>query len=112
MRTYSFSRRIRAALLGALAVALIAGGCQTFLRHFSDRLTHWNMLDDQAVEDPIKAVGGDGIVFVPREQTAPLTRRQLASASPETLVNYYAPIFVQRGSTPRLSTTPTHPSTT
>jgi hypothetical protein len=96
MHAGSFGRRLRAAWMATLALALLAGGCQALLRHLSDHLTHWNMLDDGAVEDPIKAVGGDGIVFVPKEPAAALTRQQLAGASPETLVSYYAPIFVQQ----------------
>jgi hypothetical protein len=83
-----------------LAVPLLLGlavcGCQAFLKHLSDRLTHWDMLGEEALEDPIQAVGGDGIVFVPRPDDRPLTRGQLAAAPPETLVNYYAPVFVQQ----------------
>src|SRR3974377_1474988 len=75
-------------------VALVV--CQSFMKTLSSHLTNWQMLDQTALEDPIKAVGGDGIVFVPKEDGAPLSRRQLAAASPETLVNYYAPIFVQQ----------------
>jgi hypothetical protein len=79
-------------LLAGLALC----GCQAFMKKFSDRLTHWTMLDQQALDDPIQAVGGDGIVFVPHVEERPLDRRQLAAAAPEVLVNYYAPIFVQQ----------------
>lgn len=54
------------------------------------------MLEQDAVEDPIKAVGGDGIVFMPSQDGRPLSRKKLAAADPETLVNYYSPIFVQQ----------------
>jgi hypothetical protein len=71
-------------------------GCQSFLNAISSHLTNWQMLDQKALEDPIKAMGGDGIVFVPKQDSAPLNRRQLAAAKPETLVDYYSPIFVQQ----------------
>jgi hypothetical protein len=48
------------------------------------------------MEDPIKAVGGDAIVFAPSQDCRPLQRKQLAAADSETLVNYYAPIYVQQ----------------
>jgi hypothetical protein len=54
------------------------------------------MLGQEALEDPIQAVGGDGIVFAPGQDGQSLNRKQLAVASPETLVNYYAPIFLQQ----------------
>jgi hypothetical protein len=73
-------------------VGLVAAGCKAI----SNRLTHWNMLGQEALEDPIKAVGGDGIVFTPRKDGPPLNRRQLASAPPELLADYYAPVFVQQ----------------
>jgi hypothetical protein len=66
------------------------------MKHLSDHLTHWNMLGDEALDDPIKAVGGDGVVFVPRQDDRPLSRQQLAAAPPEVLVSYYAPVFVQQ----------------
>jgi hypothetical protein len=84
-------RVVNAALFG-----LIFCGCQTFMKGFSDRLTHWNMLGQEALEDPIKAVGGDGMVFVPNQDSPPLSRRQLAAADANTLVSYYAPVFVQQ----------------
>jgi hypothetical protein len=72
------------------------GGCQAFKQRLSDNLTHWTMLGQEALEDPIKAVGGDGMVFTPGQDSLPLSRNQLAAADPETLVTYYAPIFVQQ----------------
>jgi hypothetical protein len=79
-----------------LLLALAVGGCQALMRKLSDHLTHWNMLGQEALDDPIQAVGGDGMVFVPRADDRPLTRRQLAAASPEVLVAYYSPVFVQQ----------------
>jgi hypothetical protein len=80
---------VLAALLG---VGLMVFGCKAI----SDKLTHWKMLDQTALEDPIKAVGGDGFVFTPRQTDTPLNRRQLAAATPQVLADYYAPIFVQQ----------------
>ncbi len=71
-------------------------GCRATKQALTDRLTHWHMLGDVALEDPIKAVGGDGVVFMPGEDSRPLSRKQLAAADPAKLVNYYAPIFVQQ----------------
>src|SRR5271165_3202546 len=79
-----------------LATGLTLGGCQAIKKNLSDGLTHWNMLGQDALDDPIKAVGGDGAVFQPAPDSRPMSRKQLASASPETLVSYYAPIFVQQ----------------
>jgi hypothetical protein len=91
-----FARRFRFwqsfVLVSLVGVGLAAFGCKAF----SDRLTHWQMLDARALEDPIKAVGGDGVVFAPRRDSAVLNRSQLASAAPETLADYYAPVFVQQ----------------
>lgn len=80
----------------SLVMGLVACGCHSFMKQFSDRLTHWNMLGEDALDDPIKAVGGSGMVFEPKEAGKPLSRKQLAAAKPETLVAYYSPIFVQQ----------------
>jgi hypothetical protein len=92
---------------------LLAGvclyGCQIIKAQLSDHLTHWNMLGQEALEDPIKAVGGDGMVFTPKQESRPLNRKQLASASPEMLVNYYAPIFVQQRRDPKTQRYPYPP---
>jgi hypothetical protein len=79
-----------------LICALALCGCAAIRKSLSDSLTHWTMLDQEALEDPIKAVGGDGIVFTPNQDVRPLNRTQLTAADPETLVNYYSPIFVQQ----------------
>src|SRR5579862_1788031 len=84
-------------MLGMLSLLLTTTtGCQTVMNGLSQKLTHWKMLDDKALDDPIQAVGGDGIVFVPGEDRSPMTRQQLAKATPELLVAYYSPIFVQQ----------------
>lgn len=91
-----FARCIRSRyslyLVLLLGVGLMAFGCQAI----SNNLTHWQMLEPTALEDPIKAVGGDAFVFQPRQIDTPLPRRQLATATPEMLANYYAPLFVQQ----------------
>ncbi|HEV3444708.1 MAG TPA: hypothetical protein VG099_08705 [Gemmataceae bacterium] len=88
--------RMQALCLGILLSGLVLYGCQTIKNRLSDSLTHWTMLGQESLEDPIKAVGGDGIVFTPGQDTRPLSRKQLAAADPQTLANYYAPIFVQQ----------------
>ena len=82
--------------MALLPAILVVAGCQSLMKSLSGHLTNWQMLEQTALEDPITAVGGDGIVFVPRQDSTPLSRRQLGAASPETLVSYYAPIFVQQ----------------
>jgi hypothetical protein len=105
------SYKLRVYVLGSflLACGLCLWGCQTFKKKLSDHLTHWNMLNQDAVEDPIKAVGGDGIVFGPAQDDRPLSRRDLAAANPETLVNYYAPVFVQQRVNTKTQTFPYPP---
>jgi hypothetical protein len=76
--------------------ACALSGCQTIKQGLTDHLTHWNMLGQDALEDPIKAVGGDGIVFSPSQDSRSLTRKQLVAADPESLINYYSPILVQQ----------------
>jgi hypothetical protein len=83
-------------LLLPLWLGIILCGCKAFTKSLSDHLTRWKMLDQGAVEDPLKAVGGDGVVFSPKGRDQPLSRRQLASASPQQLVAYYSPVFVQQ----------------
>jgi hypothetical protein len=79
-------------LLASVGLGLLLCGCQVL----SDRLTRWKMLGGAAVEDPLKAVGGDGIVFAPREDKPAWGRARLARASAEELVAYYAPVFIQQ----------------
>jgi hypothetical protein len=89
-------RRIRSSwsflLASFLGVALAVVGCKAI----SNKLTHWKMLDQNALQDPVQAVGGDAFVFAPRLADKPLTRKQLASANAEQLIDYYTPIFVQQ----------------
>jgi hypothetical protein len=66
------------------------------MKHLSDNLTHWDMLGQEAVNDPIRAVGGNGLLFLPNDTKATLTGSELARAQPETLITYYSPIFVQQ----------------
>jgi hypothetical protein len=87
---------VRAITCLLLLLGLTLGGCGLIRQGLSERLTHWNMLGQEALEDPIKAVGGDGIVFAPGQEGHPLSRKQLASADLNTLVSYYSPIFVQQ----------------
>jgi hypothetical protein len=57
-----------------LVCGLTLYGCQTIKKRLSDNLTHWTMLGQEAVEDPIQAVGGDGLVFAPGQEGRPLSR--------------------------------------
>jgi hypothetical protein len=79
--------------LGTFVLGLV---CLTSCKALSDRLSHWDMLGGEALENPIQAVGGDGIVFAPHTEDHPLNKTQFASAGPQELVAYYAPIFVQQ----------------
>ncbi len=90
--------RSRACVLSLLLLlpGLGVWGCHTIHQVLTDRLTHWNMLGQDALENPLQAVGGDGIVFTPAQEPRPLTRAQLAAADPATLMSYYAPTFVQQ----------------
>jgi hypothetical protein len=56
----------------------------------------WQMASEEALEDPLQAVGGHGTVFAPHEEEGPRPRAQLARAGPQELVGYYAPLFVQQ----------------
>ncbi len=96
MRARKLQVVVRLAGLAVIVLSLALAGCETFKKSLSDSLTHWAMLGPEALEDPIKAVGGDGMVFLPRQEGRPLTRHELAAASPAVLVDYYAPIFVQQ----------------
>jgi hypothetical protein len=80
--------------VGGLAAGLmtLALGCQ----ELSNRISTWKMLDQTAVEKPLQAVGGDGIVFSPKADDRPMSLAQLASATPQQLVAYYSPIFIQQ----------------
>ena len=73
---------IHALCLVILVAGLAVCGCQAIKRGLSANLGHWNMLEQNALEDPIKAVGGDGIVFSPNQDMAPMNRKQLAAADP------------------------------
>jgi hypothetical protein len=79
------------ALAGCGLIGIVIG-CQAF----SNRLTKWNMLGQEALDDPLKAVGGDGVVFQAKQEDRPRTLAQLTSATPQELVSYYAPTFIQQ----------------
>jgi hypothetical protein len=75
-------------------------GCKSVSQRINkmldNKLARWNMLPEQAVEDPLAAVGGDGIVFAPGGEDRPLPPARLETATPQELVSYYAPVFVQQ----------------
>ena len=79
-----------------LVAASLLAGCQSFLKHLSDHLSHWDMLSDEALDDPLAAVGGAGTIFVPKDMADGWKRERLASATPQELVVCYAPVFVQQ----------------
>jgi hypothetical protein len=54
------------------------------------------MLGQDALQDPLQAVGGHAILFSPEQEVQPLHGEQLAAAAPADLVAYYAPLFVQQ----------------
>jgi len=92
MRAWIIHRRFPLLLmLAAAALWPLALGCKLL----SDRLTRWNMLDQQALEDPIKAVGGDAIVFAPKDAD-PSGKAPPAGASAQELVSFYSPVFIQQ----------------
>ena len=72
-------------------VAFAGVGCELI----SNRLSKWKMLDQTAMEDPIRAAGGDAIVFAPAEDKA-IRAEKLARATPPELVAYYAPVVIQQ----------------
>ena len=92
MRAWMIRRRFPLLIvLAAAALWPLALGCKLL----SDRLTRWNMLDQQALEDPIKAVGGDAIVFAPKGDD-PSAKAPPAGASAQELVAFYSPVFIQQ----------------
>jgi hypothetical protein len=74
-----------------LCLLVLPAGCQAIHNH----LSKWKMLQENAVEDPLKAVGGDGVVFAPRQQET-WGRKRLTRATPQELVAYYSPVFIQQ----------------
>ena len=74
-------------------VFLVTGilvGCEAI----SNRLTKWQMLDQKAVESPLQAVGGNGMICAPQEVTR--DTRTNCEGRPPRMVDYYAPVFVQQ----------------
>jgi hypothetical protein len=78
-------------VVSVLAVGVASAGCELI----SNQLTRWKMLDQAALEDPVRAVGGDAVVFTPGVQ-APKSRDELARSSPSELVSYFAPVVIQQ----------------
>ncbi len=72
-----------------LAVLL---GCKAISKH----LTNWKMLDDSALENPLQAIGGDGIIFAPPANDHPLEPDQLAKEKEQQLLAYYSPVIIQQ----------------
>lgn len=89
-----FGQRLLSGLI--FGAPLLGSGCQVIKNHVSEKLTNWRMLEGDALEDPIQAVGGDAIVFGPEDEIKLLTRSELAKAGPEVLVNYFTPVFIQQ----------------
>src|SRR5579883_1322028 len=75
-----------------LSLAPVLEGCQAI----SDRLSRWNMLGQEALDDPVQAVGGDAFVFSPPGGNEPPSPARLEKATSEELVAYYSPIFIQQ----------------
>jgi len=87
------SQRMRGVWGTVLVLGILgAAGCEAM----SNRLSKWSMLGAEAPENPIQAVGGDGVVFSPKGDDAPRDRRHLPAVGPQELVAYYAPVFVQQ----------------
>jgi hypothetical protein len=82
-------------LVPALGWAICCG-CNAITNYLGKRLGKWDMLGQEALADPLQAVGGDGMFFAPAGPDRPLPPRQLAKASPQELVVYYAPLYVQQ----------------
>jgi len=83
---------------GSLALLAAGGlsGCGSALKRLTDGLARWSIVGDEALEDPLRAVGGDAVFFVPAGEGLPLGRRELAAAEPDVLVHFYAPVYVQQ----------------
>jgi hypothetical protein len=79
-----------------MVLLLFAPGCQVALKTLTRNLGKWDMLGPQALVDPVAAAGGSASVLLPPVDDICLSRRQLASASPEQLAAYYAPVYVQQ----------------
>jgi hypothetical protein len=99
------TRWLACALAFAFGFFALAGvGCELL----SNRLSKWKMLDQSALEDPIRAVGGDAIVFSPSEDKLALPAK-LAKATPAELVAYYAPVLIQQRTSPSAQRRPYPP---
>ncbi|HSQ56236.1 MAG TPA: hypothetical protein VLM40_10890 [Gemmata sp.] len=88
--------RSRALAVWAACACLASGAAFVGCEAISNRLSKWKMLDQKALEDPIRAVGGSAIVFSPAGEDHPLSRDRLAKATPLELVAYYSPVLIQQ----------------
>lgn len=105
MREQGRGRWLFRLLFVGVGGTLVVCGCQAL----SNRLTKWHMLGNEAVENPLQAVGGDGIVFSPNELEMHWDRPRLARATPQELVGYYSPWFVQQRIDPKVQRHPYPP---
>ncbi len=97
MRQQISRRRWLASAASAIfSLSGMLAGCQSLLKRLSNSLTHWQMLEKEALDDPLAAVGGQGTLFLPAGQAEAWSRDRLSQASPQELVAYYSPIFVQQ----------------
>jgi hypothetical protein len=97
MRSLRLLGRIGLVFLALSLLWPLMMGCQTI----SDRLSRWQMLGQEALEDPVQAVGGSAFVFVPSQDDRPRTRSSLSKATPQELLAYYSPVFVQQKARPQ-----------
>lgn len=81
----------RVCAFGFILCTTLLCGCEAV----SHRLTRWQILGIEALDNPLQAVGGDGIVFAP-EPRVDRHVRELTAATPDQLVAHYAPVFVQQ----------------
>ncbi len=56
----------------------------------------WKMLDRSALYHPIGAIGGNGRMFTLAHKRPRLDRGQLDHATPEQLLAFYSPVYVQQ----------------
>jgi hypothetical protein len=60
----------------------------------------WPMLPRESVYDPIRALGGNGTVYLPATRQMNWSITDLASATPAQLEEFYAPVIVQQRQVP------------
>ena len=98
MRGQGWRGRARQVLLMCALGVVAAVGCKAL----SDRLTRWQMLGGEAVEDPLQAVGGDGDrVRAARGRTGPATGTSSRRPRPQDWSPTTPPSSCSSASTPR-----------